>query len=124
MARKTNLEKDKAVSVAPTKARRKATPAQLKRSAAAAETSVSSSIEDFETEVGITVSATEAGLTVSETETGIAVSSEGESAGPSRKEIERLAYHYWLDRGEQHGSAEQDWLRAERDLRHGTTTVQ
>jgi len=39
------------------------------------------------------------------------------SIGPSREEIARLAHQYWAERGFQHGGAEQDWLRAERELR-------
>jgi Protein of unknown function (DUF2934) len=35
---------------------------------------------------------------------------------PSREEIERLARKYWAERGYQDGYAEQDWLRAEREL--------
>ncbi|MGA3135226.1 MAG: DUF2934 domain-containing protein [Terracidiphilus sp.] len=35
---------------------------------------------------------------------------------PSRDEIERLAQSYWAQRGYQDGYAEQDWLRAEREL--------
>jgi Protein of unknown function (DUF2934) len=31
-------------------------------------------------------------------------------------EIARLAHSYWIARGYQHGSAEEDWLRAEREL--------
>jgi Protein of unknown function (DUF2934) len=54
-----------------------------------------------------------------ETETNIAVSNISEvNAEPSRDEIARLAYVYWLDRGCQNGSAEDDWLRAEQHLRH------
>jgi hypothetical protein len=34
----------------------------------------------------------------------------------SEEEISRLAYSYWEARGFQGGSAEQDWLRAERQL--------
>jgi hypothetical protein len=116
MARKINPEKDKAASAAPAKARRKTPTSRPKRSTAA-ETPVSS-IEDFETEAQPAVSETETGLAVRD------LCSAGESAGPSPEEVARLAYHYWLDRGGQHGSAEQDWLRAERDLRHGTTTLQ
>jgi vancomycin resistance protein YoaR len=37
-------------------------------------------------------------------------------AMPSREEIERLARQYWAQRGYQDGYAEQDWLRAEREL--------
>ena len=35
---------------------------------------------------------------------------------PSREMIEQLAYQYWAQRGYQHGYANQDWLRAEREL--------
>jgi len=34
-----------------------------------------------------------------------------------REEIANLAYQYWLDGGCRDGTAEEDWLRAERDLR-------
>ncbi|MGO9340615.1 MAG: DUF2934 domain-containing protein [Terracidiphilus sp.] len=36
---------------------------------------------------------------------------------PSREEIERLARNYWAQRGYQDGYAEQDWFRAEQELR-------
>jgi Protein of unknown function (DUF2934) len=32
------------------------------------------------------------------------------------EEIAKLAYTYWIARGYSHGSAEEDWLRAEREL--------
>jgi hypothetical protein len=35
---------------------------------------------------------------------------------PTGEEIARLAYSYWEARGCQGGSAEEDWLRAEREL--------
>jgi hypothetical protein len=35
---------------------------------------------------------------------------------PSRAEIEQLARTFWAERGYQDGYAEQDWLRAEREL--------
>jgi hypothetical protein len=35
------------------------------------------------------------------------------------EEIARLAYWYWEARGSQGGSPEEDWLRAERQLRAG-----
>lgn len=38
------------------------------------------------------------------------------SRTPSYEEIARLAERYWAERGWQDGYAEQDWLRAERDL--------
>lgn len=33
------------------------------------------------------------------------------------EEIEKLAHRFWAERGYQHGSAEVDWFRAERELR-------
>ncbi len=36
---------------------------------------------------------------------------------PSREEIARLAEKYWHERGRGDGQAEQDWLRAEQELR-------
>jgi len=36
---------------------------------------------------------------------------------PSREEIEKLAQQYWAQRGYQDGYAEQDWFRAEQELR-------
>jgi hypothetical protein len=36
---------------------------------------------------------------------------------PTREEIARSAYTYWEARGGQGGSAEEDWYRAERELR-------
>jgi len=36
---------------------------------------------------------------------------------PSEGEIAALAYTYWAGRGCQGGSAEEDWLRAEQELR-------
>lgn len=35
----------------------------------------------------------------------------------TREEIARLAYAYWEERGRPLGSAEEDWFRAERELR-------
>jgi hypothetical protein len=35
---------------------------------------------------------------------------------PTHQEIARLAEQYWAERGRQDGQAEQDWLRAEREL--------
>ena len=38
-------------------------------------------------------------------------------AGPSREEIARLAEKFWAERGWPIGSPEQDWLRAEQELK-------
>lgn len=38
---------------------------------------------------------------------------------PSREDIAALAYSYWEARGFQGGSPEEDWLRAEQELRRG-----
>ena len=38
------------------------------------------------------------------------------SPTPSYEEIAQLAERYWAERGWQDGYAEQDWLRAEREL--------
>lgn len=35
---------------------------------------------------------------------------------PTHAEIAQLAQQYWAERGWQDGQAEQDWLRAEREL--------
>jgi hypothetical protein len=36
---------------------------------------------------------------------------------PTHAEIAQLARRYWEERGAQDGQAEQDWLRAEQELR-------
>jgi hypothetical protein len=38
---------------------------------------------------------------------------------PSRQEVERRAYELWQKRGAEHGSAQADWLQAERELKGG-----
>jgi DUF2934 family protein len=39
---------------------------------------------------------------------------------PSREEIAALAYSFWANRGYQGGSSEEDWLRAEEELKTRT----
>src|SRR5690348_8092505 len=39
------------------------------------------------------------------------------AVSPSHEEIAQLAHSYWVARGYANGSPEQDWLRAERELR-------
>jgi hypothetical protein len=36
---------------------------------------------------------------------------------PSHEEIARLAYSYWEARGRRHGCREEDWYRAEREVK-------
>jgi hypothetical protein len=36
---------------------------------------------------------------------------------PDQEETQRLAYRFWLERGCPVGSPEQDWFRAEEELR-------
>ena len=35
----------------------------------------------------------------------------------SREQIAQLAHRYWIERGHQHGHHEEDWYRAEQELR-------
>jgi hypothetical protein len=39
------------------------------------------------------------------------------SDSPDIRELEMLAYQLWIERGSPHGSADQDWHRAEQELR-------
>jgi|SRR5580700_11261966 len=43
------------------------------------------------------------------------------NASPNLDEIALLAYSYWEARGYQGGSSEEDWLRAEQELRSAVT---
>jgi hypothetical protein len=40
-----------------------------------------------------------------------------------REAVARLAYSYWEARGFAGGSAEEDWLRAEQEIRTGQATI-
>jgi hypothetical protein len=42
---------------------------------------------------------------------------------PSRDEIAALAYSYWVQRGYANGCPEQDWLRAETELRERALAI-
>jgi len=42
---------------------------------------------------------------------------------PTFDDIAQLAYSYWEARGYQGGSSEEDWLRAETELRSGVATL-
>ncbi len=47
----------------------------------------------------------------------VAQNSQVPAAAPDPEEVARLAYSYWQARFGQNGNAEEDWLRAERELR-------
>ena len=38
-------------------------------------------------------------------------------AAPKNLTVEQMAYRFWQERGSPHGSPEEDWFRAERELR-------
>jgi len=52
-----------------------------------------------------------------DTETAVGVVAFEATYSPSEDEIAALAYTYWAGRGYQGGSPEEDWLRAEQELR-------
>src|ERR1017187_5384820 len=52
-----------------------------------------------------------------DTETAVGVAALETTYSPSEDEIAALAYTYWAGRGHQGGSPEEDWLRAEQELR-------
>ncbi|PWT97015.1 MAG: hypothetical protein C5B51_32220 [Terriglobia bacterium] len=100
MARKRIPENDLVVSSGAAAARpRRTSTARPKHSPTTAEPPVSSPIETAE----------ESPLAVSHAPLEV-----------SHEQIARLAYVYWLARGCQNGSAEEDWLRAEQELRSQT----
>ena len=51
------------------------------------------------------------------TEEKATVAAAVKSVTPSHEEIAQLAQRFWVERGWQDGYAEQDWLRAEQELR-------
>ena len=46
----------------------------------------------------------------------------GEDSQPTHAEIAARAYQLWIEQGRQSDSAEQNWLRAERELRSTATS--
>jgi len=52
-----------------------------------------------------------------ETVTAVEVIATEANCAPAEGEIAALAYTYWAGRGYQGGSPEEDWLRAEQELR-------
>jgi hypothetical protein len=51
------------------------------------------------------------------TQTAAAAPASADNIIIPHEEIQRLAYFYWLERGGQGGSPEDDWFRAEAELR-------
>jgi len=49
--------------------------------------------------------------------TTVPVAKAASAIAPAREQIEQLAKEHWAARGGQDGYAEQDWLRAEQELR-------
>ena len=45
------------------------------------------------------------------------------AATPDPAEVARLAYSYWESRGGGNGSADEDWLRAERELQERSSVT-
>src|SRR5262245_51146641 len=84
---------------APAPVRRKTSTSRTVRAAAATETS--------------TPDETQAAVASAEP---LAEAPSSPSLTPTYQEIASLAYSYWIARGQQGGSPEEDWLRAEREL--------
>jgi hypothetical protein len=42
---------------------------------------------------------------------------ESKASTPTHEQIAQLANRFWVERGRRHGHAEEDWLRAEAELR-------
>jgi hypothetical protein len=47
---------------------------------------------------------------------GTAISSSAAKAAPTYEEIAKRSYEIFLERGGEHGRAEEDWVRAEAEL--------
>jgi hypothetical protein len=112
MTQKRTTENDLVVSGSGAAAtRRKASRARSKHSATPVEEPViSASAEPAPTlsETTLSVTTVEPSVTIVE---------------PAYEAIARLAYSYWEDRGFQGGSAEEDWLRAEMEIRRPLTVT-
>jgi hypothetical protein len=109
MTRKRKTETDLIVSAAgaAAPARRKAAPRTRAQRATESVDAVSTPAAEPESAVVVAVE--------------IAV--EEVIAGPSREDIAALAYSFWEARGFQGGSPEEDWLRAEEELRTRAVAV-
>jgi hypothetical protein len=111
MTQKRTTDNDLVVSgTAAAATRRKAARPRSKHSAAAAEAPVISAPAEPETAQPASA-ASETTLSVTAVESPVA------TANSSYEEVAKLAYSYWEARGYQGGSPEEDWLRAEVEMR-------
>jgi hypothetical protein len=56
---------------------------------------------------------------------GVAIAEPAQSSDlEDQEEVARLAYSYWLARGCPEGTPEEDWLRAEQEVRHQHKTTE
>jgi hypothetical protein len=106
MPRKRNTETDLIVSAGAAPARRKA--ATTRSRARTAETTDTPAAESATLESAAVIDA------------AAVIDSYEVADAPAREEIAALAYSYWESRGYQGGSPEDDWLRAETELRTHT----
>jgi len=58
---------------------------------------------------------------VDNTETAKTTMIEADQFSPTADVIAVLAYGYWTERGRPIGSPEEDWLRAENEIKHNRT---
>jgi hypothetical protein len=49
--------------------------------------------------------------------TGTSAAAGSKASAPTHEQIAQLANRFWVERGRRHGHAEEDWLRAEAELR-------
>jgi hypothetical protein len=115
MARKQASEKPLVISTGAAPSRHKPARATRKKtSEPQTETSPVSSVEADELETETPVMATGTVIVMEEVTIGYE---------PATDEIAQLAYLYWEARGCKGGSPEEDWLRAEQELRSRATAV-
>jgi hypothetical protein len=123
MNRKTKPENDAVVppDAAASRARRQTAASRTRRAAASAATPVSPTADvdgGMTPESASSVAAAKPRRKAPTSQT-TRKPTKGETAAvePSREAVAQLAYLYWQARGGQDGSADDDWIRAERELR-------